>query len=409
MSIILYKQRFRQPNYRDTPACNYAHVRYIARRRGVLKNEGKAHGLFGKLVPGEMKQFDTWKEVASHVYRLSKDGKNMYRSIISFDRMSARELDLNRQKDWRQYIETHIATLAQHNGIKTQDLGFACAVHDERHHPHLHVVFWNKSQTVSKNYVHPSVPNAIRKQIIKETFAARIREYYAEKDAARGEVRDITENEVAEFEQYIKEARPKDYERMKDWLETFDEDAIYADPVYGVFSDKAMLPLVQMLFEIKDMIPQGGRIAYKLLPEKVKFKIDSLVILLLKNNAGLRRATGRYVDSKMNLVKLYSSEKKYLDSKRKEFQKEAERIIANRITRTVKALCEKERENHFSEEERRFYTEELVIDLLELFSRLSCGNDRRYEDSSKKAMSTELSKAARKELYLKMKDKGIEP
>ncbi|SHH68774.1 MobP3 family relaxase [Desulfosporosinus lacus] len=408
MSVLLYKQRFRQPNYKDTPACNYAHVRYIARRRGVLKNEGMTHGLFGKLEPGEMKQFETWKEVASHIYYLSKEGKNIYRSIISFERTKARELDLIRQKDWRRYIEAHIATLAQQNGIKIQDLGFACSVHDERHHPHLHVVFWDKNQKVAKNFVHRSVPNAIRVQLIKDTFATRIREYYAEKDAARAAVRDITDKEVAEFEQYIKEARPKDYERIKDWFETFNEDAIYADPVYSVFNDKSMLPLVKTLFEIKDMIPQDGRITYKLLPEEVKAKIDELVIALLKNNAGLRRAVNRYVESKLNLAKLYGNDRKYLSGKRKEFQKETERLIANRITRTVKALCQKERDIRYSEEERHYYTEQLVIELLEMFSRLSYCNDRRFE-YGQKAMSTELSKLARKELYLQMKDKGIEP
>lgn len=407
MSIILYKQRFRQPNYKDTPACNYAHVRYIARRRGVLKNEGMAHGLFGKLEPGEIKQFDTWKEIASHVYRLSKEGKNIYRSIISFDRATARELDLIRQKDWRQYIEAHIATLAQHNGIKIQDLGFACAVHDERHHPHLHIVFWDKNQEVSRNYVHPSVPNNIRKQLIKDTFAARIREYYAEKDAARDAVRDITDNDISEFEQYIKAVRPKEYERIRDWMETFDEDAIYADPIYGVFNDKAMLPPVKMLFDIKALVPQDGRITYKLLPEEAKAKIDELVIALLKNNAGLRRAVSRYVESKMNLVKLYGGDKNYLSGKRKEFQKEAERLIANLITRTVKVLCQKERDNRLSEEDRQYYTEQLIIELLELFSRLSYGNDRRFEDG-RKDMSTELSKLARKEKYLELKDKGLE-
>ncbi len=399
MSIILYKQRFRPPNYKDTPACNYAHVRYIARRRGVMKNEGMGHGLFGKLESGELKQFDTWKEIASHVYYLSKEGKNIYRSIISFERSTARELDLIRQKDWRQYIEAHIAILAEKNGIKIQDLGFTCAVHDERHHPHLHVVFWDKEQKISKNFVHQSVPNSIRKQLIKDTFASRINEYYAEKDAARAAVREITDKEVAEFEEYIKEARPKEYERIKDWFETFDEDAIYADPVYGVFNDKAMLPLVKMLFEIKDMIPKDGRIVYKLLPEEVKAKIDELVIAMLKSNSGLRRAVNRYVESKMNLVKLYGNDKKYLSGKRKEFQKEAERLIANRITRTVKTLCQKERNNRFSEEERRYYTEQFIIELLEMFSRLSYGNDRRFEDGYK-AMSTELSKAALKENYL---------
>ena len=407
MSIILYKQRFRPPNYKDTPASNYAHVRYIARLRGVMKNEGMGHGLFGKLESGELKQFDTWKEIASHVYYLSKEGKNIYRSIISFERSTARELDLIRQKDWRQYIEAHIAILAEKNGIKIQDLGFTCAVHDERHHPHLHVVFWDKEQKISKNFVHQSVPNSIRKQLIKDTFASRINEYYAEKDAARAAVREITDKEVAEFEEYIKEARPKEYERIKDWFETFDEDAIYADPVYGVFNDKAMLPLVKMLFEIKDMIPKDGRIVYKLLPEEVKAKIDELVIAMLKSNSGLRRAVNRYVESKMTLVKLYGNDKKYLSGKRKEFQKEAERLIANRITRTVKTLCQKERNNRFSEEERRYYTEQFIIELLEMFSRLSYGNDRRFEDGYK-AMSTELSKAALKEKYLEIKDKGWE-
>lgn len=124
-----------------------------------------------------------------------------------------------------------------------------------------------------------------------------------------------------------------------------------------------MLPLVKMLFDIKDMIPQGGRITYKLLPEEVKAKIDDLVIALLKSNAGLRRAVNRYVESKMNLARLYGSDKKYLSGKRKEFQKEAERLVANRITRTVKALCQKERDNRFTEEERQYYTEQLVIEL----------------------------------------------
>ena len=407
MSILFYKQRHRPINYPDTPACNYAHVRYIARRRGVVKNEGMEHGLFGKLEPGETQAFQSWKEVASHVYRLSKEGKNIYRSIISFHRSTARELDLLQQADWRRYIEAHIATLAEKNGIKAQNLGYACAVHDERHHPHVHVVFWDKAQQVGKNYVPKTVGNDIRKQLIKDTFADRIREYYAEKDAARAAIREVTDKEVAEFEQYIKEARPREYEKIRGWFETYDEDAIYADPVYGVFNDKAMLPLIKMLFDIKAMVPRGGRITYKLLPEEVKTKIDELVTALLKNNAGLRRAVGHYVDSKMNLARLYSSDKGYLAKQRKAFQKEAERLIANRITGTIKALCQKERDNEYSEEEKRFYTEQLIIEVLEMFSRLSYGNDRRYEDGQK-AMGTELSRLARKEKYLEIKDKGWE-
>ena len=407
MAILFYKQRHRAVNYQDTPACNYAHVRYIARRRGVMKNKGMEHGLFGKLKPGEMQGFQTWKEVASQVRRLSKEGKNIYRSIISFSRETARELGLIKQEDWRRYMEAHIATIAEKNGIKIQNLGFACAVHDERHHPHAHIVFWDNGQQVAKNFVHKAVPDSIRKQLIKDTFADRIREYYAEKDATRAEIREVTDADVAGFEQYIKDIRPKEYEKIRDWFETYDENAIDIDPTYGSFSNKAMLPLIKMLFDIRDMIPKEGRIAYKLLPDVVKAKIDEMVIALLKSNSGLRRAVQRYVDSKMNLAKLYSSDKGYLSKQRKSFQKEAERLIANRITGAVKALCQKEREVSFTAEERRYYTEELILELLEMFSRLSYGNGRRFADGQK-AMSNELSKLARKEKYLELKDKGWE-
>ena len=407
MALIIYKQRHRTINYPDTPACNYAHLRYIARRHGVVKNEGMSHGLFGKLEPWAIQQFDSWKHIASHLYQQSQEGKNVFRAVISFERNTARELGLVKQADWQRYIETHIATLAEKNGIKIQNLSFACAVHDERHHPHMHVVFWDKNQTVSKNYVHKSIPNSIRKQLIKDTFADRIRAFYSEKDAARDDIRENTGNEIAEFEQYLTSLLPKEYEKARDWFETFDEDAIYSDPIYGMFHDKTMLPIIKKLFEIKTLIPPKGRITYKLLPEEIKIEINRLVITMLKNSAGLRRAVNRYVESKMNLAKLYSGNKKYLDSQRKSFQKEAERLIANRITKTIKALCQLEKSHMLSNEEQHYFMEALMIELLELFSRLSHSNDRRFEEGSK-AISTELSKQARKEKYLGMKDKGWE-
>ena len=64
MSILMYKQRHRHPNYRKTPKCNYAHIGYIATRPGAVKNEGMRHGLFGKLAPGEVCEFETWQEAA---------------------------------------------------------------------------------------------------------------------------------------------------------------------------------------------------------------------------------------------------------------------------------------------------------------------------------------------------------
>ena len=145
MSILVYKQRFRHPNKKDTPGANYAHIRYIATRPRVLKNEKMNHGLFGKLEPGVVTEFEDWKDVAKLSYANSKKGIVMYRSVVSFAEDTAKELLLKDQKSWQRYIENHIMTIAEKNGIKRENLQWAAAVHGEKSHPHIHVVFWDKS------------------------------------------------------------------------------------------------------------------------------------------------------------------------------------------------------------------------------------------------------------------------
>lgn len=90
MSILFYKQRHRNPNFKDTAGANYAHIRYIATRPRVMENEAGSHGLFGKLEQGTLTEFEDWKEVAKKVYANSKKGIVMYRSVVSFTEETAR-------------------------------------------------------------------------------------------------------------------------------------------------------------------------------------------------------------------------------------------------------------------------------------------------------------------------------
>ena len=53
---------------------------------------------------------------------------------------------LSDHKAWEDYIDRHILTLAKFNGIRVQDLQWVAAHHNEKGHPHIHVVFWNKHQ-----------------------------------------------------------------------------------------------------------------------------------------------------------------------------------------------------------------------------------------------------------------------
>lgn len=152
MSILIYKQRHRHPNYKKTPKGNYAHIGYIATRPGAVKNEGMRHGLFGKLEPGAVKEFDTWQEAARLVRELSYRRVNMYRGIISFSPETAAELGLSDHKAWEDYIDRHILTLAKFNGIRVQDLQWVAAHHNEKGHPHIHVVFWKADSEIWENF-----------------------------------------------------------------------------------------------------------------------------------------------------------------------------------------------------------------------------------------------------------------
>ena len=76
VSILIYKQRHRHPNYKKLQR-QLCHIGYIATRPGAVKNEGMRHGLFGKLEPGAVKEFDTWQEAARLVRELSYRRVNM--------------------------------------------------------------------------------------------------------------------------------------------------------------------------------------------------------------------------------------------------------------------------------------------------------------------------------------------
>lgn len=119
-------------------------MRYIATRPRVAKNEGMNHGLFGCLKPGtSLTEFQDWKDVARLVYQNSRRHVTMYRSVVSFGEDTAKELLLTDKKAWERYIENHIRTIAEKNGIRREHFQWAAALHKEKRHPHLHVVFWD--------------------------------------------------------------------------------------------------------------------------------------------------------------------------------------------------------------------------------------------------------------------------
>ncbi|WP_025845227.1 MobP3 family relaxase [Paenibacillus ehimensis] len=410
MSALIYKQRFFHPNHPKTAVSNYVHIGYIATRPGAVRHENMSHGLFGKLCPGELQAFESWQEVARIARQISQEGKNMYRSVISLRTETALELGLFNFTDWQQYIEQHIVTLAAHNQIKTENLWWAAAFHNESGHPHIHVVFWDKRQTIMKNFTHPEVPNRIRKQLIKDTFAYKIKEFCSQRDQFKSGIKEVTDNIIEEFEAYLKRLNPKAFRALQLRFEREDEDSLLRFPKHHLIESASVQPLAKKLFELRRHMPRTGRLVYKLLPPETKTLLDGLVRDLIQNNRYLAQMVEDYVKVKQKMAMLYDSDPEHLNKHRTKYQAEAEKRIANRILSTLRTVIKLEKEAAFDFQQtqrQHAIAEQLLLDLLNLMEGLFMKAQLDYDDKAK-VIGGELSKQAKKEWLLLHKDRGME-
>ncbi len=402
MSILVYKQRFRHPNKKDTPGANYAHIRYIATRPRVLKNENMDHGLFGKLEPGAVTEFEDWKDVAKLSYANSKKGIVMYRSVVSFAEDTAKELLLKDQKSWQRYMENHIMTIAEKNGIKRENMQWAAAVHGEKRHPHIHVVFWDKTVRAKNPFTPPQIPNAIRKQLIKDTFAEKILAFAKEKDMAVKEIRRITDELVEKFEEELRCKSPGRFKKAEKWLEEELEQGVS-------FDKKTLEELSDRLFALRAMISENGRITYQFLSPESREKTDELVQFLLLEIPEIRKCFERYVDAKCSMAGLYAADDEWLLQQKKKFEKEAEKMLANRVLFGVKAICRLEQEEHgeaYLKSRREYLASRIIMEALDMLAQMAWKQEEDFD--SGRMISAELSKEAKKEIFLKNQDKGYE-
>lgn len=375
----------------------------------MAKSDGMDHGLFGCLKPGTpLTEFPDWKDVAGQVYRNSRRHVTMYRSVVSFGEGTAKELLLTDRKAWQRYIENHIRTIAEKNHIRREHFQWAAALHREKKHPHLHVVFWDDSDEkarIKNPFTHPSVPDHIRRQMIKDTFADRIRAYGEEKNRAVTGLRQISDELVEDFEHHIRLIGNRKYRRLREEYDLnaeLSEDFDFADSILNETADR--------IFRLKSALPPEGRIVYQFLPGELKKQADDLTAYLLSQIPEMKKLWTDYAESKMKMVYLYGGSEEYLSTQKSRFEAEADKIICNRILGMIKTLNRLDQECRTEEyrvKRRRYFTEQFLIEILDTLSAMADANCRQYEDFEK-VWGSELSREARKELYLKYQDKGYE-
>ena len=211
-----------------TPGGGY--LEYIAERP-------RSHGLFSADGVADLEQ--TMEEINAHA-------GPVWTFIYSLKREDAARLGYETGESWRRLLLAHQTELATAMKIPPSSFRWCAAFHDEKHHPHIHMMAW--SADPKQGYLTEKGIEQMRSQLSNDIFQDELLSLYQEKDLSYQQVRDAA-----------MEAMGRLIREMKSGL--CDSPVIAGQ----------METLAEMLSEVK------GKKVYGYLKKPVKAQVDAVV------------------------------------------------------------------------------------------------------------------------------------
>jgi hypothetical protein len=399
MSTVIYKLRVINPRSRDAPKRNKAHTEYIGRRIGAALNEGMKHGLFGDVDGKRAEETANLQELSRYVEAKTKDGAIAYRAIISLAEADALRLGYDDPEKWRELVRASMPDMCEKIGIPIQNLEYAAAVHRDKGHPHVHILFWDKNQGVKEAFVHPKVSSAIRSGIIKRVFAEEMAKLAEIKNEARAAALENAGGFFSEFTDAFADMSPRQYAAA---VERLKHEGALADGklIYSRFNTADMRELGGDLLKLAERVPKKGRLYYKLMPQDVKDEIRAFIEKVLEKNADCDREFKRYAGAAMKLSMYYTDNP---ETHAKAFDTAFDDMTArlgNAVLRSIKKMKQTERE-HRREAWRREMIESMITEFFGILARAANAENNKLNHAVR---TGELSKQAKKELAMKLEN-----
>ncbi|USF25347.1 hypothetical protein N510_000258 [Firmicutes bacterium ASF500] len=170
------------------------YAEYIGTRDGVeLLNAGdqylkyiaerpRSHGLFSNAESTNLD--DTMKEVNNHP-------APVWTFIYSLKREDAVRLGYNSAESWRKLLLAHQTELAEAMKIPPNQFRWCAAFHDEKHHPHIHMMVWSADS--KQGYLTEQGIETMRSKLTNDIFQDELLHLYKQKDLSYQEVRDTAQ------------------------------------------------------------------------------------------------------------------------------------------------------------------------------------------------------------------------
>ena len=379
-----------------------SHINYIGRTEGA-ENNGE-HSLFGTLNNNENVYRMKKSDILAYIKDKVSSGAYVYKIVISLTGEDSEKYGYTTRDDWENLIRANIKIIADEYNIKLENLDWVASFHTEEEHPHIHLVFYDKSVTKrAKPYVQY---DKIKQKLNYSVYKKDIQPLLDEKNSIKKEIKDIFKNNIDEIVSY-------------------DANKIFNNKI-AQNSLNEIAVLLKELHKIKDLeYKTSKRGSWKMqyqTPEE-KEKIRAITNKIIQSSSQIKSEVNLYINACIETEKIKNVNNTYKQTKRAiehTVKKETEFILKkvdNQILEYLKESKRKimeEQQNLFEKEFNKEKYNKLILNILskrmsKLFTNINNDlsntlNLKRY--LNKKKINLSLSKRAKKEFALKHRDVG---
>ena len=203
MAKLITKIRYLKPT-RKRKAGGYA--TYIATREGVekLPQEQKTYADYIATRPRSQGLFSD-EGVEINLRQLSRELNsyqgNLWTVIISLSREDAERLGFDSATRWRDFLRSERSEIAEQFHIPQGNLRWYAAFHNEKHHPHVHLMVWSEDE--KEGYLSERGIEKLRSSFAKSIFAQDWCNVYDRYTEARNALRQESRERMREIVESI--------------------------------------------------------------------------------------------------------------------------------------------------------------------------------------------------------------
>lgn len=288
------------------PLKNTDYLKYIQERP-------KSHGLFGNI------DTENIVDLGNKIADMTKQGKCIYRGIISLSEQDALELGYTNKKQWELYMNSAMYWIRKEFNIDINDFRWVAAFHMEPTHPHCHYMFWDSSSKIHSSYIHLTKQHACREALSKEMFHDEYIIAVMEKSDSR--------KNILEFSQSI-----------NDELSNILTDMQIGIP--GHLKHKELNELTNQLISFSQTLPATGRLNYKFLPPDTKKELDRITAQILQFPA-IRKEYLNYIEQYKTINASYSQGNTKKEAVLNKQLADLNTRLGNQLLKTCKEILQK--------------------------------------------------------------------